>query len=64
MCTGERLLYLFDQRAYVEAGKGGLFGRLQDHGVPAAKSWSQLPYSHHQGEVPLRKQRAQKLGPM
>lgn len=64
MCTGEHLLYLFDQRAHVEAGEGGLLGRLQDQCVPATKSWPQLPRRHHQWEVPLRKQSAEKLSPM
>lgn len=64
MRTGEHLLYLFDQRTHVEAGEGGLLGRLQDHCVPAAQSWPQLPSCHHQGEVPLRKQRAEKLSPV
>lgn len=53
--TREHLLYLFDQRSHVEAGEGGLLGRLQDHRVPAAESRPQLPRRHHQGEVPLRK---------
>lgn len=50
--------YLLDEGAQVEGGERGLLGRLEDHGVAAAKGRCNLPRKHQEGEVPLCKQNA------